>query len=79
MPRWKLRHEGSWLGMFQGTTCDLCCRPQHEDSTASWSTPLGRLVICIPCNWALMDRLEADLAVDLPRFYDSGSRSRYTE
>ena len=65
--------------MFAGTSCDLCCRPQHEDSTASWSTPLGRLVICIPCNDALMDRLEADLAVDLPRFYDSESRSRYTE
>ena len=50
--------------MFAGTSCDLCCRPQHEDSTASWSTPLGKLVICIPCNDALMDRLETD-------FYDA--------
>ena len=58
--------------MFAGTTCDLCCRPQHEDSTASWSTPLGKLVICIPCNDALMDRLEED-------FYDARSRSGYTE
>lgn len=57
--------------MFAGTSCDLCCRPQHEDSTASWSTPLGKLVICIPCNDALMDRLEED-------FYDARSRSGYT-
>ena len=65
--------------MFQGTKCDLCCRPQHEDSRASWSTPLGTLMICLPCNNALMDRLEEDLAVDLPRFYNPGSRSGYTE
>ena len=58
--------------MYAGTKCDLCCRPQHEDSTASWSTPLGKLMICIPCNDALMDRLEED-------FYDARSRSRYTE
>ena len=65
--------------MSEGATCDLCCRRRHEDSTASWSTPLGKLMICLPCNNSLMDRLEEDLAVDLPRFYDSGSRSRYTE
>ena len=65
--------------MYSGKKCDLCCRPQHEDSTATWSTPIGTLVICGPCNNALMDRLEVDLAVDLPRFYDSGSRSGYTE
>ena len=57
--------------MFAGTTCDLCCRPQHEDSTASWSTPLGKLVICLACNDALMDRLEED-------FYDARSRSGYS-
>ena len=65
--------------MWQGKTCDLCCRPRHEDSTATWSTPIGTLVICLPCNNSLMDRLEVDLAVDLPRFYDSGSRAGYTE
>ena len=44
--------------MYAGSTCDLCERPVHEDTFASWSTRIGVLVICVPCNGALMDRLD---------------------